>query len=175
VSPAGEALMTLPPSVPRFWIWAAPMVAAASASAGTTRANLGGAPDLGVGRQGADDERIASTLMPRSSSRPQMSRTRSGGSPISPVIWTMRSVPPASGRHGAPPHRPGGRSAAARRVGDSDGGSTAFGIGQRLRLRMSAREPDTDDEEDQLAGRQRQGDVAVLDRLGQALGMFGHA
>src|SRR3954470_24062994 len=34
VSPAGEALATLPPIVPRFWIWAAPIVAAASTSAG---------------------------------------------------------------------------------------------------------------------------------------------
>ena len=34
VSPAGEALAMLPPSVPRFWIWAAPIVAAASTSAG---------------------------------------------------------------------------------------------------------------------------------------------
>ena len=34
VSPAGEALQTLPPMVPRFWICAAPTVAAASASAG---------------------------------------------------------------------------------------------------------------------------------------------
>ena len=35
VSPAGEAFATLPPSVPRFWICAAPMVAAAATSAGT--------------------------------------------------------------------------------------------------------------------------------------------
>ena len=34
VSPAGEALATFPPSVPRFWIWAAPIVAAASTSTG---------------------------------------------------------------------------------------------------------------------------------------------
>ena len=34
MSPAGEALAMLPPSVPRFWIWAAPIVAAASTSAG---------------------------------------------------------------------------------------------------------------------------------------------
>ena len=31
MSPAGEAFITLPPIVPRFWIWAAPIVAAASA------------------------------------------------------------------------------------------------------------------------------------------------
>ena len=34
VSPAGDAFTTLPPIVPRFWIWAAPIVAAASTSAG---------------------------------------------------------------------------------------------------------------------------------------------
>jgi hypothetical protein len=34
VSPAGEAFAMLPPSVPRFWIWAAPIVDAASTSAG---------------------------------------------------------------------------------------------------------------------------------------------
>jgi hypothetical protein len=51
-------LTTLPPSVPRFWICAAPMVAAASARAGYELGHLGGAPQVGVGRQGADDERI---------------------------------------------------------------------------------------------------------------------
>ena len=34
-SPAGDAFAMFPPSVPRFWIWAAPIVAAASTSAGT--------------------------------------------------------------------------------------------------------------------------------------------
>jgi hypothetical protein len=43
VSPAGDALAALPPSVPRFWIWAAPMVAAASASAGRWAATSGDA------------------------------------------------------------------------------------------------------------------------------------
>ena len=65
--------------------------------------------DLGVGRQRADHERVASTAIPRSSSRPQMSRTRSGGSPISPVTCTIRSVPPATGRHGGPAPRRGAR------------------------------------------------------------------
>ena len=32
--PAGEAFATFPPSVPRFWIWAAPIVAAASIRTG---------------------------------------------------------------------------------------------------------------------------------------------
>ena len=40
-SPAGEALQMLPPMVPRFWIWAAPIVAAASARAGS-RARMTG-------------------------------------------------------------------------------------------------------------------------------------
>ena len=35
-------------------------------------------------------------VMPRSSSSRHRSSTRSGGSPISPVIWTIRSVPPAT-------------------------------------------------------------------------------
>ena len=34
VSPAGDAFITLPPIVPRFWICAAPIVAAAATSAG---------------------------------------------------------------------------------------------------------------------------------------------
>ena len=41
MSPAGEAFAMLPPSVPRFWIWAAPIVAAASTSAGTCSRHSG--------------------------------------------------------------------------------------------------------------------------------------
>ncbi len=41
MSPAGEALTTFPPIVPRFWICAAPMVAAASAKAGRNSATSG--------------------------------------------------------------------------------------------------------------------------------------
>jgi hypothetical protein len=40
VSPAGEALITLPPIVPRFWICTAPIVAAASTSAGSNSATI---------------------------------------------------------------------------------------------------------------------------------------
>ena len=41
VSPAGEALITLPPRVPRFWICAAPMVAAASDEGGQVSRQAG--------------------------------------------------------------------------------------------------------------------------------------
>ena len=41
VSPAGEAFITLPPIVPRFWICAAPIVAAASTSAGRCSRQIG--------------------------------------------------------------------------------------------------------------------------------------
>ena len=59
MSPAGEALAMLPPSVPRFWICAAPIVAAASTSAGQMLAAERGAADVGVRRQRAEDDRIA--------------------------------------------------------------------------------------------------------------------
>src|SRR3990170_2720462 len=105
-----------------------------------------------------------STLIPRSSSSAQMSRMRSGGSPSSPVTWTMRSVPPASGRHGGPEASARRAYAASRRVGDSDGGSTAFGIG--LWRSPSAAEAaqeaqdqvETDDQQRELSRRERQGD-----------------
>ena len=54
MSPAGEALTTLPPIVPRFWIWAAPIVAAhRPAPAACSRAAVRAA-DLRVRRQRAD-------------------------------------------------------------------------------------------------------------------------
>ena len=56
MSPAGEALAMLPPSVPRFWIWAAPMVAAASTRAGQVLAAEGRAANLGVRRQRPEHE-----------------------------------------------------------------------------------------------------------------------
>ncbi len=41
MSPAGEAFITLPPIVPRCWICAAPIVAAASTSAGRCSRQIG--------------------------------------------------------------------------------------------------------------------------------------
>src|SRR6185436_1126938 len=65
--------------------------------------------------------------------------------------------------------------AASRRVGDSEGGSTAFGIGSSARPAQAAgdpqQQPEAEDGQDQLRGRQRQGDVAILDRLRQALAL----
>ena len=61
MSPAGDALTMLPPMVPRFWIWTAPMVAAASASTGRCAATSGGATQVGLGAQRADDERTRPT------------------------------------------------------------------------------------------------------------------
>src|SRR5688500_10133026 len=96
--------------------------------------------------------------MPRSSSSAQISSIRSGGSPISPVTWTSRSVPPAIARHGAPSESARRAYAASRRVGDSDGGSMAFGIGGSAP--QSAQEADeqvdANRHEDELAGRHRQ-------------------
>ena len=97
MSPAGDALAMFPPSVPRFWIWAAPIVAAASTRTGR------------CSRQAADRRMsvyvvsapsviaFASAVMPRSSLSRHRSSSRSGGSPISPVILTITSVPPAIG------------------------------------------------------------------------------
>ena len=59
VSPAGEALAAFPPSVPRFWIWAAPIVAAACDQPGEMLAAHRRATDLGVGGQGAQDDGLA--------------------------------------------------------------------------------------------------------------------
>ncbi len=41
VSPAGEAFAMLPPIVPRFWTWAAPITDAASARTGRCSAITG--------------------------------------------------------------------------------------------------------------------------------------
>ena len=69
------------------------------------------------------------TEMPRNSSRCQMSRTRSGGGASSPVIWTIRSVPPAMGRS---PSVAASMSSASTSVrGETTGGSTAAGISAR--------------------------------------------
>ena len=57
VSPAGEALATLPPSVPRFWIWTPPTSRAALTSIGRRRRTSARTDEVGVGRQRADAER----------------------------------------------------------------------------------------------------------------------
>src|SRR5688572_7623864 len=115
----------------------------------------------------------ASTRMPRSSFSPQMSSTRPGGSPISPVIVTIRSVPPARGRH-APPSASASASrayASSSAVGDAEGGSTAFGIGSAAQAADEAeQQPDPDHGQQQLGRRHGQRDVMVLDGLGEALG-----
>ena len=104
VSPAGEALATLPPIVPRFWIWAAPIVAAASTSAGQVLAAQRRAADLRVGRQRARARarrRRARSRAARRAATGRAIRVRRLG-PSSPVSWTIRSVPPAIGRQAAP-------------------------------------------------------------------------
>jgi hypothetical protein len=61
-------------------------------------------------------------------------------------------------------------------MGDAEGGSTAFGIGSAAEAADEAeQQPDPDDGEDQLARCQGEGEVMVLDRLGEALGVLGHA
>ena len=64
------------------------------------------------------------TAIPRSSSSPHRSTTRSGGSPSSPVRATIRSVPPAIGR--VRPSATASR-ASARLRGLTTGGSTGTG------------------------------------------------
>ena len=59
VSPAGEALAAFPPSVPRFWIWAAPIVAAASTSPGRCSRQSAERRISRVGGQRAEDDRLA--------------------------------------------------------------------------------------------------------------------
>ena len=90
-----------PPSVPRFWICAAPIVAAASTSAGQVLAAQRRAADLRVRGPGAEDERRRPRARCRAaSSIRDRSSIRSGIGPSSPVIATMMSVPPAIGRVG---------------------------------------------------------------------------
>ena len=122
VSPAGEALTMLPPIVPRFWICAAPIVAAASHQRRqvlSAQVASGGYPCTSSARPGRGGRHRSS--MPRSSSSRHRSSTRSGGGPSSPVIWTMRSVPPAIGRQPSPPASNGrprpARWASERRLG----------------------------------------------------------
>ncbi len=98
MSPAGEALAMLPPSVPRFWIWAAPMVAAASTRAGRcSRQSAERRISVYVVRA-PRTRPSASSEIPRSASIRDRSSIRSGTGPSSPVIATMMSVPPAIGR-----------------------------------------------------------------------------
>ena len=79
MSPAGEALAMLPPSVPRFWICAAPIVAAASARAGQELGDRARAADLGVGGQRAEDQGAAVDADAAQLVQRHRSRTRSGG------------------------------------------------------------------------------------------------
>ena len=46
MSPAGEAFAMLPPSVPRFWIWAAPIVPAAVVGSEEIYPKIGDSPAL---------------------------------------------------------------------------------------------------------------------------------
>src|SRR4051812_41281125 len=126
VSPAGEALATLPPIVPRFWICAAPIVAAASTSAGTCSRHSADRRMSVYVVSAPSRSSPRSSPMPRSSSSLERSIIRSGGGPISPVIWTMTSVPPAIGRW-APVARIANASLNVRGV--SIGGSTGIGSG----------------------------------------------
>ena len=102
MSPAGLALQTLPPMVPRFWMAHAPTSRETAASAGRWSAISG--------------ERINSlyvvsapmrstppfTESPRSSGSRQMSSTwPMRSSPTRALTATMKSVPPASTRRPA--------------------------------------------------------------------------
>ena len=72
----------LPPRVPRFWICAPPISAAAAASIGTRAWTRREAADLGVGGQRAEaDPAGRRRRMPRSSSRPHRVEERRGRPP----------------------------------------------------------------------------------------------
>ena len=87
-----------PPSVPRFWICAAPMVAAASTSAGSVLAAQGRAADSVYVVSAPRTSTSPSRAIPRSASMPHRSTMRSGGgAELAGQTATIRSVPPAIG------------------------------------------------------------------------------
>ena len=101
MSPAGEALAMLPPSVPRFWIWAAPIVAGRLDQRRQVLAAQRRPADVGVGRQGPEGQALALGGDPAQLvEAPQVHGTRPEARPSSPVSATSRSVPPATGRAG---------------------------------------------------------------------------
>src|ERR1700730_13712945 len=64
VSPAGEALATLPPIVPRFWICTPPISRAAAGGEGKPLREQGGAEDVPVGGRRPDRKRALANLDP---------------------------------------------------------------------------------------------------------------
>ena len=81
VSPAGEALAMLPPRVPRFWICIPPDSRARPRPASEAAGTSARADERGIGREGADRERVTLRIaISRSSSSAQMSRNRRGSS-----------------------------------------------------------------------------------------------
>ena len=97
MSPAGEALAMLPPSVPRFWIWAAPIVDAASTRAGRYSRQRA---ERRISVYVVSAPRITAVAIVREAAErvePPEVEDAAGGSPSSPVIGTMTSVPPAIG------------------------------------------------------------------------------
>ena len=64
MSPAGDALAMLPPSVPRFWIWAAPIGRGRLDQGRQELPADGRATDRRVGRERPEDERVAIELDP---------------------------------------------------------------------------------------------------------------
>src|SRR3990170_4934600 len=128
VSPAGEAFAMFPPSVPRFWICTAPIVAAASTSASAC-STQSGERRISVYVVSAPRTRASpSTRMPRSSSSRHRSSIRSGIGVVSAAIWTSTSVPPAIGRWGA---AASSAYACPRLVGEATGGSAGIAFGTR--------------------------------------------
>ena len=142
MSPAGEAFAMLPPSVPRFWIWAAPIVAAASTSAGTcSRHSAERRMSVYVVRAPRTSA-SPSMAMPRSSSMPHRSTMPAGGSPSSPVRATIRSVPPAIGRTTGAGGQRGVRLGQVARAGDGRlDRHRRSAAGRRRRARDREQEP----------------------------------
>ena len=181
----------MPPIVPRFWIWAAPIVAAASTSAGSVLGAERRSTDLRVGREGAEHQRPVADRDPAQlvDSR-HRSSTRSGGGPISPVIWTSRSVPPASGRWRPPAASVGLASEAGERpavdgIGQATerarpGGSASAGPSPARGRRPAARQRDRLDDlgvagaAAQVARRSPRGSRSSVGAAGREERLAGH-
>ncbi len=98
MSAAGDALAMFPPIVPRFWVATPPVSAAARQTSGHSACSA--SDRITSAYVVIEPTTISSsvTSTPRSSPRPRRLRYRPGGS-LPASSNTIRSVPPANGRH----------------------------------------------------------------------------
>ena len=97
VSPAGEALTMFPPSVPRFWIWTAPISRAAATRIGRRRAHERRGDDLADTWRARQSTARRGARMRRSSSRFQRFKNRRG--PERAEVQRHEDVGAAGQRH----------------------------------------------------------------------------